>query len=99
MGNEIKPDGWVAWHPVEGEQLLTASRSKQFCEDKLLKQFFNFDSGSAYFAKAEAYFASRDIELQRAASDNWKIRPVKLQFLDDPCEKDARIKEEMEDGE
>lgn len=77
-------EGWVAWHPVEGGSLGTASISKQFCENKLLKNHFNFDSGSDVFAKADAYYAARDIELNRAASDNWRVRPVRITFTDEP---------------
>lgn len=79
--------GYVAWHPVELEAYGTASRSIRFCEDKLLKQYFNFDSSSQVYAKAEAYYAARDIELIRAANDGWKIRPVKFVFLDKEQEK------------
>lgn len=69
---------WVAWHPVEGPLATTASRSKAFCEDRLLKAVFNFDSGSIFEAKAEAYYAARDIELIRAKNDGWRIVEVEV---------------------
>lgn len=75
--------GFVAWHPVEGGALITASISRQWCEDRLLKNYFNFDSGSDVFAKAEAYYAARDIELIRASNDGWRIRPVEVRFTDE----------------
>ncbi|OQB10419.1 MAG: hypothetical protein BWY21_00340 [Parcubacteria group bacterium ADurb.Bin216] len=80
----VKPEMWIAWHPVEGFAPTTASRLRSFCEDRLLKGYFNFDSGSEVFTKADAYYAARDIELIRASNANWRIRPVKLVFLDDP---------------
>lgn len=78
-----KIKGWVAWHPVEGGALITASISRQWCEDRLLKNYFKFDYRIDVFAKAEAYYAARDIELIRASNDGWQIRPVELRFTDE----------------
>jgi len=88
MTNKQKPDGWCAVHPVEGISLVTASRSKQYCEDRLLERFFGFKSSSDVFAKADIYYMARDIELTRAANENWRIRPIKLVFLDEGGEDD-----------
>ena len=77
-----KPDGWIAWHRVEGFLLITAARSRSHAEDRLLERVFNFHFNQSH-AKAEAYYAARDMELIRASNDGWRIRPVKLTFLDE----------------
>ena len=75
-------NAWIAFHPVEGLAITTASRSRSYCEDKLLKSYFNFDSGSEVFAKADAYYAARDIELIRATNDNWQIRECNIKLIE-----------------
>jgi hypothetical protein len=80
--DKSKPDGWVASHCVEGFLLITAARTRTHAEDRLLERVFNFKFPD-HHAMAEAYYAARDTELMRAANDGWRIRPVKLVFLDE----------------
>ncbi len=77
---EEAPPMWVAWHPKYGSNPTTYSKSG--CEENLLAINYQFEYPDV-FARAEAYFAARDAKLQEAYKDGWKIRPVKLVFLDE----------------
>lgn len=71
MGNEIKPDGWVAWHPEGG--IMKDDTQNCYNPDG----FFVGDYSTCVNLKAYRQ------------EDGWVKRPVKLQFLDEPCEKDT----------
>lgn len=75
MSND-KADGWVAWHPKSG--VTIACLSKTACEHKL--------SGAKHenFQRYEEFSIAHETGLNRALDDGWRIRPVKLQFLDEP---------------
>lgn len=77
--SEKKPDGWVAWHP-EMSKPITMSKSGSI--EQLLRQNYGLRYGETY-CHAEAYFAMRDSLLGEAEKDGWRIRPVKIVFLDE----------------
>ena len=75
MSEEVKPDAWIAWHekgkPTQA-RFSTFHYDKGKCEKKLTDHFYN---------------KKRHKEvLQGKLRRGWKIRPVKLQFLDEEGE-------------
>lgn len=84
MTSDKKPgEFWMPYNTVTGSFLsLALRRSKLGAEEALLKLVFNFEFPANY-AKAEAFYAARDAELIKAENDGWRIRPVRLEFLDE----------------
>lgn len=88
MGNEDKkPDGFVAWHHEKGFLPEVAKTEDAaiwwaFCQDVTQAD----PQGMKY-----QYDPEKSVEICKKAlsKKGWKIRPVKLQFLDEPYEKDA----------
>ena len=76
MSND-KADGWVAWHPMCGACLATAANTKLEARGQMMIAI-----GSRFFDEPV---------LSTVPPDGWRIRPVKLQFLDEP-EADGWIK-------
>lgn len=75
MEEKEKPDGYVAWHPTRGAfgDGLLLSRTESEAERRVIAH---------YYCK----HIERDLgECQRQFdADGWRIRPVKLVFLDEP---------------
>lgn len=79
-----KPDGWVAWHPKHGSDIYTASAvSADFPRSNLMRKHFcdtNNDPQTNYETALDASYWGL---WERLEKDGWRIRPVKLQFLDE----------------
>lgn len=65
-----KPDGYVAWHPKDGIEPEICHDAK-YCEWNL--GFQHYDSSRE----------SVEDSAERHIKDGWRIRPVKLVFLDE----------------
>ena len=63
MSDKEMPDGWVAWHRDEREELIYNSRT--------------------YGARADLVAALESIPSALNPDTFWRIRPVKLLFLDE----------------
>lgn len=80
---DSKPDGWVAWHPERGARLNIAGTEATV--KACLESYF----ASQYLPQNEqANFVFQNGEVVERArrlmwADGWRIRPVKLVFLDD----------------
>ncbi|RTL07338.1 hypothetical protein EKK58_02165 [Candidatus Dependentiae bacterium] len=72
--NSEKPDGWVAYK--EGLRIAFANYPEETTE---LMTCMTFDSS---WRDYESFKAALDKEIARMFSDGWRIRPVKLVFLD-----------------
>lgn len=62
--------GWVAWHPERGLYYLSFGVSRCACESNL-----------AYWKNSELEFEEE--RLKEYEAQGWRIRPVRLQFLDE----------------
>lgn len=80
---ESTVDAWGAYHQADGLATSTISLSKTFCENRLLRYYYDFDKNYNAFARAEAYYAARDIGLIRATKDNWKIVRIEIRKKQD----------------
>jgi hypothetical protein len=74
-------DGWIAWKG-NGEIIMPMTISKQWCVKKLLERYYGVKDYQS-FGKAEEYFAASESMLCKAEADGWRVRPVKLVFLDE----------------
>lgn len=66
-----KPHGWVAWHTIDG----TAPSIPESAKDA------EWDLGYQHWSSSEE---SVEEAAARKISQGWRIRPVKLVFLDEP---------------
>lgn len=82
---EIANTGWIAWHPRMGAAFATASQASGCCMDRLLKLHYDLDSRDYEFD--DDYYLARDHFMIDAEESGWRIRPVKLVFLDEEGEK------------
>lgn len=76
MKEAEKPDGYVAWHPTEMIDEVTLYPLAGECRAMLLGYVYP----SSHKSRSDA---AKDPEWKRAYRQGWKIRPVKLQFLDE----------------
>lgn len=67
--SEEKPDGWVAWHPMCGCVYETMAVKR---EETI---------GNMYVLQGKNWM--EDPVLSVLPLESWRIRPVKLQFLDE----------------
>jgi hypothetical protein len=74
---EDKPDGWVAWHPQEG-RFATIATSKEYAIGDLGYSKKPFSMG----LNSENYHWSNWKWGEYFLENGWRIRPVKLIFLD-----------------
>lgn len=76
-----KVDGWVAWHPEQGfnEKRVNYSTGQIFDERNLLEVFVSQ-------MEAERTEKERASGLPESVNEGWRIRPVKLVFLDEDKE-------------
>jgi hypothetical protein len=70
MSDKKKPDGWVAWHPEEGVKPMNDEGDVGVVEDEER-------CGYAYLWSPNSPTGAR------LRKDGWRIRPVKLVFLDE----------------
>lgn len=72
MSEKEKPDGWVAWHP-RGQptqaRFYTFHWDEEMCKHKLTDVFRNKKI--------------HEEKLKRKLARGWRIRPVKLVFLEE----------------
>lgn len=77
MSDEIKPDGWVAWHREHRRSFITAYSSW------LDAALFIAESTNNKRKIQEAAQESLDVLASVIADMGWRIRPIKLTFLDE----------------
>lgn len=77
-----KADGYVAWHPEHGADIYTASAiSEEFPRSNLMNKIFKLsDRDTPYDEMIDSSYWELWKKLQE---DGWRIRPVKLVFLDE----------------
>lgn len=73
--DSVEAQGWVAWHPTSGAAV--ASLSKMACEQKLT------GVGCENFEIYEEFIIAHETRLNKLIDNGWRIRPVKLVFLDE----------------
>lgn len=71
MTDDKKPDGYVAWHPNWGLYYMSFGNSRVSCSNNLV----------AYWQNIKLEHADNRLEEYKA--NGWRIRPVKLIFLDE----------------
>lgn len=72
MSNE-KAEGWVAWHPRGG---IMEARTRP--HEKV------YQSEDAAWYALQVFRMSTCKTREQLTAENWLVRPVKLQFLDEP---------------
>lgn len=77
-----KPDGYIAWHPKEGFCIPTfvSPIAKKITSWKLLT---DTDCGGYDFCDLSFPEYDEKEMIKRAKREGWKVRPVKLVFLDE----------------
>jgi len=76
-----KPDRWVAWHPEKGKMREAFSRSG--CVEQMLVDLCLLEPWPSNYARADQFFLATEIAEAKALKDGWRVRPVKLVFLDE----------------
>lgn len=74
MSEEKKPDGWIGWHPTKGFADVEIHRTIPAAIERLCMEHGFYEDGD--------YQAGR-IDPDEAHAAGWRIRPVKLVFLDE----------------
>lgn len=72
---EDKLDGYVAWHPEW--KIRDVALSKSSCVERLTGTKMHD------FVSSEEYFITKESEFAFLQKQGWRIRPVKLVFLDE----------------
>lgn len=73
-----KPDGYVGWHPIHGFDFETVS---YISEDKAW--YYKIYTPAFLFETDKSFEDAMEFNKQNAIQAGWRIRPVKLVFLDD----------------
>lgn len=68
MGEVEKPDGWVAWHPRHGTDKTSFAAKESLVAISMGDKYRNSYPGSGYIPPLDL---------------GWRIRPVKLVYLDE----------------
>lgn len=88
MTNDKKPDGWVAWHPEKGilEYYISAGFLVSETVDKAIGELEDDYAMEELFR----HYRAQEIEnpmaftfIEWANNAGWRIRPVKIVFLDE----------------